>query len=365
MKKLRVGIIGATGMVGQQFLRLLENHPWFDVVCLAASSRSAGKAYAEAVAGKWKLETSVPEYAKAVLVKDALADRAEITAMVDIIFCAVDMDKAAIRDLETSYAERGAAVISNNSAHRWTDDVPMIIPEVNPEHTGLIDIQRKKHGWGTGLIAVKPNCSIQSYTAVLTALKAFQPYEVQVTSLQAVSGAGRNLAVWPEMVDNAMPFIAGEEEKSEREPLQIWGTIKGGKITQATHLKIAATCIRVPVSNGHMADVSVNFKSTPSKEELIRAMEEFNNPLKKLNLPSAPAQLIHYLSEDDRPQIKLDRDTEKGMAVSVGRLRKLAEESPYQWRFISLAHNTIRGAAGGAILVAELLVAQGYITPRN
>ena len=361
MKKFRVGIVGATGMVGQQFLRLLEDHPWFDVVCLAASQRSAGKEYDEAVAGRWKLDTPIPKYAKHIVVYDAYVDFTSIVKEVDVIFCALDMDKEAIRDLEVKYATSGVAVISNNSAHRWTEDVPMLIPEVNPEHAGLIDTQRKKRGWKTGLIAVKPNCSIQSYTIVLSALKRFRPTQVQVTSLQAVSGAGQNLTTWPEMVDNVIPFIGGEEEKSEQEPRQIWGTLENGRVTPASNPTIAASCIRVPVSNGHMADVSINFENDPTKDEFIEAIRTFVNPIAKFNLPSSPAQLIHYLEEDDRPQTKLDRDTDNGMAVSLGRIRELPKENQYKWRFISLAHNTVRGAAGGAILMAELLIAQGYI----
>lgn len=365
MKKFRVGIVGATGMVGQQFLRLLENHPWFDVVCLAASQRSAGKKYDDAVSGRWKLDTPVPNYAKKLDVYDANADFNVIVNAVDVIFCALDMDKQAIRDLEVRYASSGVAVISNNSAHRWTDDVPMIIPEVNPKHSGLINIQRNKRGWDTGLIAVKPNCSIQSYAIILTALKKFRPTQVQVTSLQAVSGAGQNLATWPEMVDNVIPFIGGEEEKSEQEPMQIWGNLENGSVTPATEPTITASCIRVPVSNGHMADVSVNFADSPNKEEFVEALKTFANPAKKYNLPSSPAQLIHYLEQDDRPQTKLDLGADNGMAISIGRIRELPKGSQYSWRFISLAHNTVRGAAGGAILMAELLVAQGYIKPKK
>jgi len=363
MKKIKVGIAGATGMVGQQFVRLLENHPWFEVVCLAASERSAGKEYGVAVAGRWKLDTPIPDYVKHLLVKDAQVDLMDIAQEVDIIFCALDMDKESIRNLEVKYAECGVAVISNNSAHRWTQDIPMLIPEVNPEHTCLIDIQRKKRGWKTGLIAVKPNCSIQSYTIVLTALKKFQPTEIHVTSLQAVSGAGQSLATWPEMVDNLIPFIAGEEEKSEQEPRKIWGTIENEGAVIADSPAISATCVRVPISNGHMADVSVNFEKSPTKDGFIKAINSYVNPIDRFDLPTSPDQLIHYQSEDNRPQAAVDRDIDGGMAVSLGRIRKLPEGSRYQWRFISLAQNTVRGAAGGAILMAELLVAQGYIKP--
>jgi aspartate-semialdehyde dehydrogenase len=361
MKRVKVGIIGATGMVGQRFITLLENHPWFEVVCLAASPRSAGQEYQQAVAGRWKLAHACPSYVSKLIVKDAHADLQAIASQVNIVFCAVDMEKSAVRELEEAYAGAGVAVVSNNSAHRWTGDVPMLIPEVNSDHTSLIDVQRRRRGWTTGLIAVKPNCSIQSYVIVLSALKAFQPTMVNVTSLQAVSGAGRTLEAWPEMVDNVMPFIAGEQEKSEREPLQIWGSLNGTEVGLASSPSISASCVRVPVSDGHLADVSVRFDQKASKAELLAAIDAFARPLDKLGLPSSPKQLIHYLDEDDRPQPKLDRDREQGMGVTVGRLYELSPDNPYDWRFTSLTHNTIRGAAGGAILMAELLVAKGYI----
>jgi aspartate-semialdehyde dehydrogenase len=361
MNRLRVGIIGATGMVGQQFIRLLENHPWFEVVSLSASARSAGKPYKNAVEGRWKLTEPCPEYVSEIQVQDAVADLEVIAASVDMVFCALDMDKADIRQLETAYAAAGVAVISNNSAHRWTDNVPMLIPEVNPGHTSLIDAQRQQNGWTTGLIAVKPNCSIQSYTIVLSALKSFQPQAVNVTSLQAVSGAGRTMDSWPEMVDNLIPYIAGEEEKSEREPLQIWGELNNDKIELASGPRLMTSCIRVPVSDGHLADVSVRFAKPPTKAEILAAIEDFASPLKELGLPSSPKRLIHFVDEPDRPQPRLDRDRENGMSVTLGRLRQLTSEDPYDWRFTSLAHNTVRGAAGGAILMAELLVAQNYI----
>jgi aspartate-semialdehyde dehydrogenase len=361
MTRYKVGVIGATGMVGQRFVSLLAEHPWFEVVRLAASHRSAGQPYGQAVKGRWKLDSPCPEYVKDFVVRDAVADRDDIAGAVDLIFCALDMDKTAIQDLELAYAEAGVAVISNNSAHRWTADVPMLIPEVNHGHTKLIDKQRQQRGWDTGLIAVKPNCSIQSYVIVLSALQAFKPVAVSVTSLQAVSGAGRALADWPEMTDNVIPFIGGEEEKSEREPLQIWGKLDDKGIELAGTPQITATCVRVPVSDGHLADVSVRFDRQLSEQELVTAVKNFGNPLADLKLPSSPRQLIHYLEDADRPQSKLDRDVENGMAVTLGRLRQLPEDNPYDWRFISLAHNTVRGAAGGAILMAELLAAQGYV----
>ena len=361
MKRFKVGIVGATGMVGQHFITLLANHPWFEVVSLSASARSAGKSYKESIDGRWKLSTPCPEYVNQLIVKDSMADLESIAGAVDLVFCAVDLDKAATQDLEIAYASAGVAVISNNSAHRWTDNVPMFIPEINPGHAGLIDIQRQRRGWTTGLIAVKPNCSIQSYSIVLSALQAFKPQAVHVTSLQAVSGAGRTLADWPEMADNVIPFIGGEEEKSEREPLKIFGSLKDAGIVLADSPAISATCVRVPVSDGHLADVSVRFDRKVSKQEILAAIESYQNPIAELNLPSSPKKLIHYLDTDDRPQTKLDRDTENGMAVSVGRLRELPADNAYDWRFISLTHNTLRGAAGGAVLMAEMLVAQGYI----
>lgn len=365
MNRLRVGILGATGMVGQQFVRLLENHPWFEVVCLAASPHSAGQPYSQAVTGRWKLSHPQPTYVDELVVQDVQADFQSIVEVVDVVFCALAMDKAAIRELETAYADAGVAVISNNSAHRGTPDVPMLIPEVNLGHTKLIDSQRTQRGWTTGLIALKPNCSIQSYVITLSALQAFQPTSVHVTSLQAVSGAGRTFRSWPEITDNLIPFIDGEEEKSEHEPLQIWGTIENNNLSLTASPLISATCIRVPVSDGHLADVSVNFQSSPSKAEILAAFDDFAQPLADLKLPSSPKRLIHYTDAPDRPQPKLDRDCEGGMGVTVGRLHELPAESPYDWRFVSLAHNTIRGAAGGAILMAELLVSQDYIKGKN
>lgn len=358
MKKYKVGILGATGMVGQRFISLLESHPWFQVVVLAASSHSKGKLYQDAVAGRWKIETPLPDRLRHLVVKSVTEDMQEICGLVDFVFCALDSDKNTIQRLEEAYAASSIPVVSNNSAHRWTEDVPMIMPEINPSHIKLIDFQRKKRGWGKGLIAVKPNCSVQSYVAVLTALKKFKPLKISVTSLQAISGAGKTFADWPEMIDNLIPNINGEEDKSEREPLKIWGVLKGGQILTYCKPDISATCIRVPVSAGHMASVSVKFKIKPTKEQILAAIRDFSNPISGFGLPSAPVHLIKYFNEDNRPQTKLDRGIENGMGVAMGRLR---EDNQYGWKFICLSHNTIRGAAGGAILLAELLVKQGYI----
>ncbi len=365
MKRFRVGIVGATGMVGQQFISRLENHPWLTLTSLSASARSAGKPYKDAVAGRWKLAKACPDYVSELPVHDGVADINSIARSVDIVFSATNLNKDATRQLEEAYADKGVAVISNNSAHRWSEDVPMLIPEINHGHSRLIDIQRRHRGWTTGLIAVKPNCSIQSYVIVLSALKAFGPLVVNVTSLQAVSGAGRSLNDWPEMVDNVIPFIAGEETKSQQEPLKIWGKLGGDKIALAESPSIIASCFRVPISDGPLADVCVGFTKKPSHAEVLAAIEAFAAPLKALGLPSSPQRLIHYTAEPDRPQTKLDRDCEQGMSVSLGRMRELPIDSPYDWRFISLAHNTVRGAAGGAILIAELLVKQGYIKQRG
>ncbi len=362
MPEFRVGVLGATGMVGQRFVTLLENHPWFTVVEVAASPRSAGKPYGEVVAERWALEAPLPEALRAMTVKDVSTDAEAIAGAVDIVFCALDLDKDAICRIEEHYASLGVAVISNNSAHRWTADVPMLMPEINPEHVALIDIQRANRGWNKGLIAVKPNCSIQSYVSVLTALQAYGPRRVHVTSMQAISGAGKTFATWPEMVDTVNPYIAGEEEKSEREPLKIWGDIQQQGIALADTVLIEATCVRVPVSDGHMAAVSVGFDRTPTHEEFIRAVTTYDNPIANYNLPSAPAKLMQYLSDDDRPQTRLDRDYEHGMGISIGRLR---DSTLFDLSFISLSHNTIRGAAGGAILMAELLVATGYISTES
>ncbi|MDB5178341.1 MAG: aspartate-semialdehyde dehydrogenase [Patescibacteria group bacterium] len=358
MKKLRVGILGATGMVGQRFVTLLTGHPWFQITALAASPRSRGKTYAQAVAGRWAMADAIPAPLAKLKVQAVGEDLSSIAAQADLVFCALDMDKAAIKDIEIAYAAAGIPVISNNSAHRWTDDIPMLIPEVNPEHAELIPIQRRKRGWKAGLIAVKPNCSIQTYVPVLTALRQFGPAHVVVTSLQAISGAGKTFATWPEMTDNVIPFIGGEEEKSEQEPLKIWGSLHDGKLQPATAPAIAATCIRVPVADGHLASVSVTFDRNPTKDQILESVTRYLNPIAGLNLPSAPKQFITYFDEPDRPQTGLDRGIYGGMGITMGRLRP---GRAHDWQFIALSHNTIRGAAGGAILMAELLVAKGYI----
>lgn len=357
-KKLRVGILGATGMVGQRFIMLLVDHPWFEVVSVAASPNSAGKRFGDVVKSKWKMPSPIPQKVKNLIIRAVEEDFDKIVSEVDFIFCALDIDKDTIRDIENRYASADIPVVSNNSANRWTEDVPMIMPEINPEHVALIDIQRKKRRWKRGLIAVKPNCSIQSYVSILTALKKFEPKIVEVTSMQAISGAGKTFETWPEMVDNLNPFINGEEEKSEKEPMKIWGKIAGNKIVPAKKPSIIATCVRVPVADGHMASVSVKFGKKLSKEQILKAIKHFDNPLATLHLPSAPKQLIKYFEENDRPQTRLDRDYEHGMGITMGRLR---EDKNFCWKFVSLSHNTIRGAAGGAILMAELLTKKGYI----
>lgn len=358
MKKFRIGILGSTGMVGQRFIQLLENHPWFDVVVVAASPQSAGKTYEESVKGRWKMDEPIPDKIKNLKVFAVEEDMQEIAKKVDFVFSALDMEKEDIQRVEEAYASLDIPVVSNNSAHRWTADIPMIMPEINPEHTKMIDIQRKNRGWKRGLIAVKPNCSIQSYVSVLTALREFIPKKVHVTSLQAISGAGKTFENWPEMVDNVIPFIGGEEEKSEKEPMKIWGKIKNKKFQLAQKPTISATCIRVAASNGHMASVSVSFAKNPSKEQILKAIKKFKNPISKFNLPSAPKEFIHYFEEDNRPQTKLDRNIEHGMGITMGRLQ---QDKHFDWKFIALSHNTIRGAAGGSILMAELLVKEGYI----
>lgn len=357
--KLKVGILGATGMVGKRFVTLLAEHPWFEVVCVAASPSSAGKHYGDVVKTKWKMNSPIPASVSKLVVKTVEADLDTIAKEVDFVFCALEMDKEKIREIEFKYASAEVPVVSNNSANRWTDDVPMIIPEVNPEHLQIIDKQRKKHGWKRGLIAVKPNCSIQTYVPLLTALKKFEPKKVAVVSMQAISGAGKTFETWPEMVDNVIPFIGGEEEKSEKEPMKIWGQVKGTKIVSAKFPVIEATCVRVPVANGHMACVSVSFNKKATKAQLLSAIKNFDNPIAKLKLPSAPKQLFAYFEEVNRPQTWLDRDFENGMGITMGRLR---EGKHFDWQFVSLSHNTVRGAAGGAVLMAELLVAKGYIS---
>ena len=347
-------------MVGQRFISLLENHPLFDVVTLAASPRSAGKTYEEAVGGRWKMDTPMPEAVKKLVVMN-VNDVEHVASTVDFVFSAVDMSKDEIKAIEEAYAKTETPVVSNNSAHRWTPDVPMVVPEINPEHFDVIEFQKKRLGTKRGFIAVKPNCSIQSYAPVLTAWKEFEPYEVVATTYQAISGAGKTFKDWPEMEGNIIPFIGGEEEKSEQEPLRIWGKIENGVIVKATEPKITCQCIRVPVLNGHTAAVFVKFRKKPTKEQLIEKLENFKGLPQELNLPSAPKQFIRYMTEDNRPQVTLDVNYENGMGINVGRLR---EDSIYDWKFVGLSHNTVRGAAGGAVLCAETLVAKKFIAAK-
>ena len=359
-KKVLAGFVGGTGMVGQRFISLLENHPWFEVTTIAASPRSAGKTYEDAVGDRWKMTTPMPEAVKKLIVMN-VNEVEKVAAQVDFVFSAVDMSKDEIKAIEESYARTETPVVSNNSAHRWTPDVPMVVPEINPEHFQIIEAQKKRLGTTRGFIAVKPNCSIQSYAPVLTAWKEFEPYEVVATTYQAISGAGKTFKDWPEMVGNIIPYIGGEEEKSEKEPLRIWGKIEGDKIVPATSPVITCQCIRVPVLNGHTAAVFVKFRKKPTKEQLIEKLTSFSGEPQRLGLPSAPKQFIQYLEEDNRPQVALDVDFENGMGISVGRLR---EDTVYDFKFVGLSHNTLRGAAGGALLCAELLKAQGYITKK-
>ena len=355
--KLKVGILGGTGMVGQRFISLLENHPWFEVTAIAASPRSAGRTYAEAAGNRWKMDTPMPDAVKNIVVQN-VNEVDSVASGVDFVFSAVDMTKDEIKKIEEAYAKTETPVVSNNSAHRWTKDVPMMVPEINPQHMELIPFQRKRLGTSRGFIAVKPNCSIQSYAPVLTAWMDFEPYEVVVSTYQAISGAGKTFRDWPEMEGNIIPYIGGEEEKSEKEPLRLWGEIKDGVIEPANTPVITSQCIRVPVLNGHTASVFVKFQKKPSKEQLIEKLVNFRGLPQELALPSAPKQFIQYMEEDNRPQITLDVDYEHGMGISVGRLR---EDTVYDWKFVGLSHNTVRGAAGGAVLCAELLKAQGYI----
>ena len=357
MAKLKAAILGATGMVGQRFISLLEDHPWFEVAVVAASPRSAGKTYEEAVGDRWKIDLPMPEAVKKLVVMN-VNDVEAVASKVDFCFSAVDMSKDEIRAIEEAYAKTETPVVSNNSAHRWTPDVPMIVPEINAAHTDVIQYQKKRLGTTSGFIAVKPNCSIQAYAPVLTAWKEFEPYEVVVSTYQAISGAGKTFREWPEMEGNIIPFISGEEEKSEKEPLRLWGKIENGVIVPAEGPVITSQCIRVPVLNGHTASVFVKLKNKATKEQLIEKMVNFSGEPQKLGLPSAPKQFIQYLEEDNRPQVTLDVNYERGMGVSVGRLR---EDTVYDWKFVGLAHNTLRGAAGGAVLCAELLKAQGFI----
>ncbi len=357
-QQFNVGIIGATGMVGQRFATLLENHPWFNVTTLAASPRSAGKTYEEAVSKKWAMDTPIPEKMKSIVMMDATGDIDKIASQVDFVFCAVDMKKDEIKKLEEAYAKAECPVISNNSANRGVEDVPMVVPEINADHLAVIESQKKRLGTKRGFIAVKSNCSIQSYVPALNPLRKFGITKVLACTYQAISGAGKTFETWPEMVDNLIPYIGGEEEKSEQEPLKVWGTVEDGKIVNATTPSITTQCLRVPVSNGHTAAVFVSFEKKPSKEEILEAWKTFKGEPQELELPLAPKQFIHYFEENDRPQAKLDRGLERGMAVSVGRLR---EDTQYDYKFVCLSHNTLRGAAGGGVLLAELLAAKGYL----
>ncbi len=357
MRHYKVGVIGCTGMVGQRFLTLLDNHPWFEVTALAASPRSAGKTYKEAVGNRWSMDTPLPEQFADMVVMNAQEVEA-VAGKVDFVFCAVDMSKEEIRALEEAYAKAECPVISNNSAHRFTPDVPMIIPELNAGHMEIIPAQRKRLGTKKGFIAVKSNCSLQSYVPALYPLDKFGVKKVLVCTYQAISGAGKTFQSWPEMVDNLIPYIGGEEEKSEKEPLKIWGTIKNGEIVPAESPAFTAQCLRVPVSNGHFAAVYCSFEKKPTKEEIIETWKNFSGRPQELDLPHAPKQFLHYFEEDNMPQAKLHRDLEGGMAVSIGRLR---EDSQYDYKFVGLSHNTLRGAAGGGMLLAELLCAEGYI----
>ncbi len=358
MKQFNVGIIGATGMVGQRFSLLLENHPWFKVTALAASPRSAGKTYTEAVGAKWAMTTDIPANIKDMIVMDATADVEKIASMVDFVFCAVDMKKDEIKTLEEMYAKAECPVVSNNSAHRHTDDVPMVVPEINPDHIEIIKTQRERLGTKRGFIAVKSNCSLQSYVPAIHPLMAeFVCTKALVCTYQAISGAGKTFETMPEIIDNIIPFIGGEEEKSEQEPLKIFGKIVDGKIVNATSPAFTAQCLRVPVTDGHTAAVFASFEKKPTKEQILDAWKNFKGVPQELELPSAPKQFLNYFEEDNRPQAKLDRNLENGMAVSIGRLR---EDTQYDYKFVCLSHNTLRGAAGGAVLMAELLAAKGY-----
>lgn len=358
MKQYKVGIIGATGMVGQRFAALLEKHPWFKVTVLAASPRSAGLKYVDAVGARWCMPTPLPENMANLTVMDATADIEKIAAEVDFVFCAVDMKKDEIKALEEAYAKAECPVISNNSAHRFTPDVPMIIPELNAAHAEVIPAQKQRLGTKRGFIAVKSNCSLQSYVPALYPLTKFGVTDVLVCTYQAISGAGKTFDSWPEMVDNVIPFIGGEEEKSEKEPLKIWGKVENGEIVCADSPRFTAQCIRVPVTDGHMAAVFVRFENKPTKQEILDIWKGFQGVAQQLSLPSAPKQFLTYFEEDNMPQTKLHRDLENGMAVTAGRLR---EDNQYDYKFVCLSHNTLRGAAGGAVLMAEQLCAQGYL----
>ena len=358
MKKYKVGIIGATGMVGQRFATLLENHPWFEVAALAASARSAGKTYREAVGGHWLMTTPMPASLADMVVYNASQDVEKVAALCDFVFCAVNMKKDEIKALEEAYARAECPVMSNNSAHRGTPDVPMIIPEINDSHAAVIESQRKRLGTKRGFISVKSNCSLQSYVPAIHPLMDLGVTRVLACTYQAISGAGKTFATWPESVDNVIPYIGGEEEKSEQEPLKIWGHVENGVIVNASSPSITSQCLRVPVSDGHTAAVFVSFEKKLAMEEIIQRWESYRGAPQELNLPSAPKQFLHYFREDDRPQSRLDRNLENGMAVSIGRLRP---DTQYDYKFVCLSHNTLRGAAGGAVLLAELLAARGYL----
>ena len=359
-EKIKVGILGATGMVGQRFVTLLENHPWFELVTLAASAHSAGKTYEEAIGGRWKMETPMPEFVKNMVVKN-VADVEDVVKNVDFVFSAVNMPKAEIRAIEEEYAKTETPVVSNNSAHRWTPDVPMVVPEINADHLAVIEAQKKRLGTKNGFIAVKPNCSIQSYVPALTPLLDFEPEKVSVCTYQAISGAGKTFKTWPEMVDNVIPYIGGEDEKSENEPLKLWGHVEDGKIVNATLPVISAQCLRVACSDGHMAAVSVSFKKKPTIEQIKERWANYETEAQRLELPSAPKPFLQYFEDPSRPQTRLDRDFQNGFGVSIGRLR---EDKLFDYRFVCLSHNTVRGAAGGGILTAELLCRKGYIPHR-
>ncbi|WWR14665.1 aspartate-semialdehyde dehydrogenase [Lachnospiraceae bacterium JLR.KK008] len=359
--KLRVGILGGTGMVGQRFVSLLADHPWFEVTTIAASPRSAGKTYQEAVGSRWKMDTPMPEAAAKIVVMN-VNEVERVAEQVDFVFSAVDMTKDEIKKIEEDYAKTETPVVSNNSAHRWTPDVPMMIPEINADHMEVIESQRKRLGTKRGFIAVKPNCSIQSYAPALAAWKEFEPYEVVATTYQAISGAGKTFQDWPEMVGNIIPYIGGEEEKSEKEPLRVLGTVEDGVVKPASLPLITCQCIRVPVLNGHTAAAFVKFRKKPTKEQLIEKLTAYRGLPQEQALPSAPKQFIQYMEEDNRPQVTLDVHFEQGMGISIGRLR---EDTVYDWKFVGLSHNTVRGAAGGSVLCAEMLKASGYITKKQ
>ena len=357
MKKTNIAVLGATGMVGQRFITLLENHPYFDVKALAASPNSAGKSYKDAVDGKWKLDAPIPDYVKDIIVED-VSNVDKVAQDIELVLCALDLDKEAIIKIEEAYAKKEIIVVSNNSANRWTKDVPVLIPEINKSQLAILEVQKKRLGTKKGFIVAKPNCSIQSYVPALDALKEFGVEQVMVSTYQAISGSGKTFAQWPEMIGNVIPYIGGEEEKSEQEPLKIWATIENGEIVNAKKPLISAQCIRVSVLDGHMATVAVKFNKKPTKEQILDKWENYESQIAELDLPLAPKKFLNYFEEDNRPQPVLDRDLEKGMAITIGRLR---EDSIFDYKFVCLSHNTLRGAAGGALLTAELIKKSGYL----